>query len=141
MVLGAAITAAASARSGSAAQRVSIQQKGKSFILRSPTSTIRADRGAFAACCWGSRYVVRAGRRLEVTNPRLTFTGVNGTLNLQTRIEWVGISDGWGVFAGTWKVLRGSEAYAGLSGEGRVSGVMTASGYVRAHFFGFLMPK
>ena len=35
---------------------------------------------------------------------------------VRNRIEWVDLPDGWAVFTGTWKVIRGTGAYAGLSG-------------------------
>lgn len=132
------LTAAASALSTST-QRVGIDQKGNSFVL-TPTSPgpIKADKGAFGACCWTSRYVELAGQQLEVDNPKLTLTGTNGTLKLRNRIEWVDVPGGLSIFTGTWKVVGGAGAYAGASGHGRVVGVQTRSGNGKAHFFGYL---
>ena len=42
---------------------------------------------------------------------------------VRNRIEWIDIPDGWAVFTGTWKVIRGTGDYAGLVGGGRGAGV------------------
>jgi hypothetical protein len=142
-----AITAAmlatvAGARPASAKQRVSIAQQGRSFVL-TPASAgaIRSDRGGFAACCWSTREVTVAGQRLDLNDPKLTFTGRHGTLRFRNRIVWVDVPDRWSLFTGTWKAIGGTGAYAGLSGSGHVAGVQTPSGYDRVQFFGFLTSK
>lgn len=133
------LASVASARPAAANQRVSIDQKGGSFVLTAASSgAIKDDKGALTACCWTSRHVTVAGQRLEVDNPRLTLTGANGTLNFRNRIEWVDVPGGLGILNGTWKVVGGTGAYAGMSGHGRVEGVQTKGGYGRVHFFGFL---
>jgi len=138
-VTAATLVTAAAARTAASSERVLIERSGGSFVLM-PTSTgaIGRDTGTFSACCWSTRHAVVAGQRLEVNDPHLTLTGANGTLNLRNRIEWVDVPDGWGIFTGTWKVVGGTGAYAGVSGHGRVEGVSTAGGYTRANLFGFL---
>jgi hypothetical protein len=133
------LAAVAYARPASAKQRVSIAQQRESFVL-TPTSAgaIGSDKGAFAACCWSTRHVVVAGQRLELNNPLLTFTGRNGTFKFRNRIVWVEVPGKWSTFSGTWKVVGGTGAYAGLSGNGHVVGVVSPSGHDRVHFFGFL---
>ena len=129
----------AAARPTTAKQRVSIAQKGNSFVLTPASSgAIQPDRGAFAACCWTTHHVVVAGQRLELNNPLLTFTGKNGTLKFGNRIVWVDLPDKWLLFTGTWTVVGGTGAYAGLSGSGHVDGAVTANGHDRVQFFGFL---
>lgn len=145
VVLGAAaavLVAVASARPTSAKQRVSIANTGNSFVLR-PTSAgpVKSDKGALDACCWTTRHVVLAGERLDVNDPHLTLTGRNGTLKLRNRIVWVDVPGGLSIFIGTWKVVGGTGAYAGLSGHGRVEGVATIGGQDKARLFGFLMPS
>jgi hypothetical protein len=145
LIAAASLTAAAilvtvaAARPVSTTQRVSIMQKNNSFVLK-PTSegAIQGDTGTFSACCWTSRHVVRAGQRLDVNNPLLTVTGKNGTLKLRNHIVWVDLPDRWSIFTGTWKVVGGTGAYAGLSGHGSVAAAETPGGYDRAQFFGFL---
>jgi hypothetical protein len=128
----------AAARPVSAKQHVNMEEKGNSYVLTASSGALQGDKGTMTACCWTRSFVVVAGQRLEVDNPRLTFTGANGTLNLRNRIEWVDVPGGLGIFTGTWKVVGGDGAYKGMSGHGRVEGVQTASGYDRAQFFGFL---
>ena len=146
LIAAATLTAAAilvtvaAARPVSTTQRVSIMQKNNSFVLK-PTSpgAIQADTGTFSACCWTTRHVVRSGQRLDVNNPLLTLTGKSGTLKLRNHIVWVDLPDRWSIFTGTWKVVGGTGAYAGLSGHGSVAAAETPGGYDRAQFFGFLM--
>ena len=135
----AVLVTVAAARPGSTTQRLSIMEKGGQFVL-TPTSSgaIQHDSGAFSSCCWTTRHVVRAGRRLDLDNPLLTLTGKNGTLKLRNHIIWVDVPDQWSIFTGTWKVVGGTGAYAGLSGHGRVAAAYSPSGVDRVQFFGFL---
>jgi hypothetical protein len=64
-----------------------------------------------------------------------------GTLVVRSRIGFVDIPDGWAVFTGTWKVIRGTGDYAGLSGGGRRAGVQLPNGTVNSRFEGFLNPR
>ncbi len=133
------LTTVASARSVSAKQRVTFMNKAGSFVLTPLSSgAIKTDKGALDACCWTTRHVVVAGQRLDVNDPHLTLTGRNGTLKLRNRIAWVDLPDGWAIFTGTWKVVGGTGAYAGVSGEGVVRGVSTANGGGKSTFLGFL---
>ena len=142
VAVAAVLAAVASARPNSAKQHVVIAHKGNSFVL-TPTSpgAVKSDRGAWAACCWTHRHVVVAGQRLELDNPRLTLTGRNGTLELRNRITFVGLPDKWAIFTGTWKVIGGTGAYSGLSGDGQVFGTATPGGYPRVSQLGFLTSK
>jgi hypothetical protein len=129
----------AAARPDAAKQRVRIMEKQNSFVLKPASSgAIQGDLGAFAACCWSTRHVVRSGQRLTLNNPLLTLSGKNGTLKLRNHIVWVDLPDGWSIFTGTWKVVGGTGAYAGVSGHGSVADAVAPSGYDRAQFFGFL---
>jgi len=69
----------------------------------------------------------------------MTLTDKHGTLVARNRIEWVDLPDGWAVFTGTWKVLRGTGAYAGVSGGGRGAGTAPAQGIGKSQFEGFLI--
>jgi len=133
----------------SAAQRVRIDVKGTdafTFVL-TPRSKgpSQLDTGPVTFCCWRSWKVKRAGASLEVTNPLLTLVGTQGTLKIRNQIEWVGLPDDWSVWNGTWKVVGGTGAYAGLSGHGRDGGAWgrrDASNAqspvdLRIRFFGF----
>ena len=71
----------------------------------------------------------------------MTLTGKHGTFVARNRIELVDLPDGWAVFTGTWKVVRGTGAYAGLSGGGRGAGTAPAGGDGKSQFEGFLVSK
>ncbi len=84
---------------------------------------------------------MRDGQAIDINDPQMTLTWKRGTLVVRNRIGLVDIPDGWAVFTGTWKVIRGTGDYAGLSGGGRGAGVMLPNGNVKSQFEGFLSPK
>jgi hypothetical protein len=137
------LAAVASAGPVAAKQRIAIQVKGQgSFVLTPLTSgAIKRDAGKATFCCWTQRSVTRDGQSIEVNNPQMTLTGKRGTLVARNQIGFVDIPDGWAVFTGTWKVIRGTGDYAGLAGGGRGAGVALASGGEKSQFEGFLSPK
>ncbi|MFL5954639.1 MAG: hypothetical protein ACJ76I_11085 [Gaiellaceae bacterium] len=140
-----AVTLAAVAAAGpvAAKQRVEIQEKGQaSFVLAPLTAgAIKRDTGSASFCCWTQRHIVRDGQDVDINDPQMTLTLKRGTLVVRNRIGFVDIPDGWAVFTGTWKVIRGTGDYAGLSGGGRRAGVMLPNGSVKSQFEGFLSPK
>jgi len=141
---------AAGGTHSTAQQRVRIDVSGTdpyTFAL-TPRSKGRAkpDTGSMTFCCWRSWKVNRAGASLEVTNPRLTLVGTQGTLTIRNQIEWVGLPDGWSWWTGTWKVIGGTGAYAGLSGHGLTAGTWEPDSsapnqHIRIRLLGFLEPK
>ncbi|MDQ2969377.1 MAG: hypothetical protein M3R37_13820 [Actinomycetota bacterium] len=142
-----AVTLAAVAAAGPAVgkQRVAISVKGanaSSFVLTALTSgAIQSDSGAATFCCWTERHIVRDGQAIDINNPQMTLTGKRGTLVARSRIGYVDVPDGLAVFTGTWKVISGTGAYAGLAGGGRGAGVALPNGNTKARFEGFLSPK
>jgi len=141
-----AVTLAAVAAAGpvAAKQRIAIRLVGArdSFVLTPLTSgAVKPDTGAATFCCWSSRHIMRDGQEIEVNDPQMTLTGKQGTLVARNRIEWVDLPNGWAVMTGTWKVIRATGDYAGLSGGGRGAGVMLANGSGKSLFEGFLGPK
>lgn len=141
----AAATLAAVAAGGpmAAKQRVAIQQAGQSPFVLTPLSagTITRDTGTASFCCWTEHRIMRDGQAIDINDPEMTLTLKRGTLVIRNRIGFVDIPDGWAVFTGTWKVVRGTGDYAGLSGGGRRAGVMLPNGNVKSQFEGFLGPK
>jgi hypothetical protein len=142
-VVAVTVTAVASAGSATAKQRVAIQVKtGTGFVLTPLASgALKADTGTATFCCWTQRFIMRHGESIEINNPRMTLTGKLGTLVARNRIGWIDVPDGLTVFTGTWKVIRGTGAYAGLAGGGRGAGITLADGTTKAQFEGFLSPK
>ena len=140
-----AATVAAVAVAGPVAtkQRIAIQVKdGAPFVLTPLTpGAIKPDTGTATFCCWTERSIMRDGQAININDPKWTLTGKLGTIVGRNQIGFVDLPDGWAVFTGTWKVIRGTGAYAGLSGGGRVAGVSLANGNTKAQFEGFLSPK
>ena len=135
------LTAVASAGSAVAKQRVSIQVKsGKLGFVLTPITpgAIKPDTGTSSFCCWTQRFTTRDGQTVEINNPQMTLTGKRGTLVARNQIGWIDVPDGVAVFTGTWKVISGTGAYAGLAGGGRGAGVQLANGNTKAQFEGFL---
>jgi hypothetical protein len=141
--IAATLAAVAAAGPQAAKQRVEIQVKdGAPFVLTPLTpGPIRPDTGTATFCCWTMRSTMRDGQAIDIGNPRWTLTGKLGTIVGRNQIGFVDIPDGLAVFTGTWKVIRGTGVYAGLSGGGRVAGVQFANGTAKAQFEGFLNSK
>jgi len=141
------LTAVATAGPVAAKQRVAIQfgmngTYGGAFVLTPLTAgAVKRDTGTVTFCCWTQRWIMRDGQEIEINNPQMTLTGKQGTLVAQNRIGFVDLPDGWAVFTGTWKVVRGTGEYAGLSGGGRGAGVMLANSESKSAFQGILSAK
>lgn len=139
------LAAVAAAAPVGAKQRVSIQVTGGAdgrFALTSLTAgAVKSDTGIANFCCWTQRLTTRDGQSIVINNPRMTLTGKHGTIVARNQVGWIDIPSGWAVFTGTWKVVRGTGAYAGLAGGGRAAGVMLANSDTRATFDGFLSSK
>jgi hypothetical protein len=122
-----------------ARQRVAIQLTEHSSVLTPLTAgAIKPDSVVPTFCCWSTRHTMRDGQAIDIENPQMTLTGKRGTLVVRNRIEWVDLPDGWAVMTGTWKVISGTGAYAGLSGGGRGAAVAPANGHGKSRFEGFL---
>lgn len=129
------VTAATVALSSSAAaspevprQQVEITATGVAnpasslkFVL-SPLSPggLRADSGTETST-YTSHVVVRDGQRVEIANWVTTCKGKRGTFVLRVRIEHVDAGNGFHIGTGTWRFARGTDAYAGITGGGRVA--------------------
>jgi hypothetical protein len=139
----ATLAAVAAAEPVAAKQRVAIQEKAQASFVLTPLTpgAIKRDTGSARFCCWTERHIVRDGQAIDINDPEMTLTLKRGTLVIRNRIGFVDIPDGWAVFTGTWKVIRGTGDYAGLSGGGRRAGVMLPNGSVKSRFEGFLSPR
>lgn len=139
------LTAVASAGSTAAKQRVAIQVTKSGFVLTPLIAgPIKSDTGNGSAvnfCCWTQRSIMRNGQAIEINNPQMTLTGKHGTLVTRNVIEWVDVPDGYSLFTGTWKVIRATGVYAGLTGGGGAAGVSLPNGNTNAKFEGFLNSK
>lgn len=140
----AAVTLAAVAAAGpvAAKQRVAIQWAAKGFVLTPLTAgVLKSDTGTASFCCWSQRFSTRDGLKVEVTDPEMTLVGTRGTLVARNRVEWLDVPQGYALFTGTWRVVRGTGDYAGLAGGGRVAGVTLPNREARWRREGFLGPS
>jgi hypothetical protein len=139
----AALAAVAAAGPVTAKQRVELQIRGNgSFVLAPMTSgAVKRDTGTASFCCWTEHQITRDGITNDVDDPHVTLFGKRGNLMLHNRIEFFDILDGWTVITGTWKVVGGTGAYAGISGGGHGAGVMLAPSNQKTLFQGFLSAK
>jgi hypothetical protein len=130
VVFAAAVTlsSVASASPTAARQRVAIAIKGDTgpngtFVL-SPlqTGALERDAGRAAVALKGPRIVVRDGQKIEKWTLTWTLTGRRGSLTMREHNDWIDTGDAF-IGVGTWKVVKGSGAYAGITGHGRTAHV------------------
>jgi hypothetical protein len=125
------LTSVAAAGPEAAKQRVAITVTmlgGKAVLEPLQKGALVRSAGTFGGS-WSQtpdRTVMRDGQEVDIHSATWTFTGKRGTLVFRERSEWTdlghdlnrdGFEDGIGV--GTWKVVRGTGLYAGITGGGR----------------------
>ena len=143
-----ALATVASAGSVSGKQRVAIWSDSCNatacqFHLAplGPGALKEGDTGTATFCCWTQRFITRDGQKIEINNPRGTLVGKRGTVVIRQQLEWLDISNGYAVSTGTWKVVRGTGDYAGLSGRGRHAGIELPDGTFKWREEGFVGSK
>jgi hypothetical protein len=127
-----ALTSVAGAERVAAKQRIQITGKGGShtYVLKPLTGgALGRDSGTFSDCCWSERVIVRDGQRIEINDPIATYLGRHGTLVIRYRIEWVDAGNGYTVGTGTWKIIRGTGDYHGVTGHGRNAAVWVGNSF------------
>ena len=119
------VTSVAAADPEAAKQRVAINMKiypQKTFVLTPlQAGRLKRDSGTIRSNLANTpgRNVMRDGQNVTIFNVVWRFTGKQGTLTLRERNEWVAVELGEdSVALGTWKVLRGTGQYAGITGRG-----------------------
>jgi hypothetical protein len=145
--LAAAITLASVASAGPTAtkQRVQFDTKypGHTFTLMAlQTGALKGDSGS-ARCTEESdqREVLRDGQQAWVWDcSTFVITGKRGTLVLRSTYTWIEAGGPYNIATGTWKVVRGTGVYAGVTGGGRSARVGTVS-TERARYQGYLTTR
>jgi len=138
VVLVAALTLTSVAAAGPdvTKQRVAITVTGP-FSLSAPAEwnftplqagALEADSGTETGT-FKNRVVRRGGQIVRLWDWTTTLKGKRGTLVIRQLEEHVPVGNGYSVFIGTWKVLRGTGQYANLTGGGRELGVINAQGW------------
>jgi hypothetical protein len=124
VAVGVTLSSVAAAGPGAVKQRVAIETRilpqGTFVLTPLPTGALKPDSGTVSGN-WRSlpgRKVMRAGQEVTVYNASWTLTGKQGTLTFRERTEWVAVGGDDGVALGTWNVVRGTGAYARLTGSG-----------------------
>jgi len=134
------VAAVAAAHPVAAKQQIEIDVRGvegHSFVLTPlGQGVLKADRGTVSFCCWRHRKVIRDGEAVDVNNPEMTLTGARGTIVTRNEIGWIDVPDGWSLFTGSWRVVSGTGAYAGLSGGGLAAGVFNPADSERTRYKG-----
>jgi hypothetical protein len=122
------LTSVATARPNATKQRVTIIAKGTSyasssgsFVLEPAAGALKHDSGTESSVATRQRSVARGGQSAEVVTWVTTCKGKRGSFVFRARIEHVDAGNGYQIGTGTWQVVRGTGAYAGITGGGRVA--------------------
>jgi len=120
------LTSVAAAGPDAAKQRVAITindlPEGEFVLTPLQAGALKRDSGTASLVYGPSRVVIREGQKVAIFGAAThTFEGKRGSLTIRERSEWVDVDPGPGYNAatGTWKVMRGTGEYAGITGGGR----------------------
>ena len=142
------LTSVAAAGPDAAKQRVAITTQAAQGTYVSPmvltplqAGALKRDSGRLTAAPGSfdpDRVVMRGGQRVEIYDDPGTFKGKRGSLVFRFRTEWVNAGNGYHVGMGTWRVVRGTGQYAGVTGGGRTGNAGLKSGPWSSRLEGFL---
>jgi hypothetical protein len=140
------LTSVAAAGPEAAKQRVAITTQAAKTTSTSPftltplqAGTIKADSGMVTAPPSSERVVMREGQRVSIYEGVGTYKGKLGSLVIRARSEWVDAGNGYHIATDTWKVVRGTGQYAGVTGAGRGGSVWhERTDHWSSHVEGFL---
>jgi len=128
LVAAVTLTAVAAAGPDAAKQRVMITTQAAQTTDVSPFvlttlqgGALKGDSGKMVAgaSSFNGRTVMREGQEVSINEGPATLKGKRGTLVIRTRSEWVTAGNGYHVAVDSWKVVRGTGQYAGVTGGGR----------------------
>ncbi len=131
LVAAVTLTSVAAAGPDAAKQRVMITTQAAKTTEVSPfvltplqAGAIKPDSGKMIAAFSPERIVMREGQRVSIYDGgSATLKGKLGSLVIRYHSEWVDAGNGYHVATDTWKVVRGTGQYAGVTGGGRGGGV------------------
>ena len=147
VALATAVTMAAVAAAGpdAAKQRVAITTQAAKPTPVSPfvltplqAGALKPDSGMLTAPFPPEHVVMREGQQVSIYDGPATFKGKRGSLVVRYRSEWVDAGNGYSVSFDTWKVVRGTGQYAGVTGGGRGGSVSLERGPWSTRDEGFL---
>ena len=139
------LVAVAAAGPDAAKQRVAFTTQAAQTTTVSPgvftplqAGALKRDSGTLTGAIPPERVVMREGQRVSIYDGVGNFEGKRGTLVTRYRSEYVDAGNGYHVGTGTWKVVRGTGQYAGVTGGGRSGHVWLERGPWSSHDEGFL---
>ena len=123
------LTSVATARPSAMKQQVEITTWGVADISSvgkfelTPLSSggLKPDSGTGTSVIASRRTVTRDGQTAEIVTWISTQKGKRGSFVVRARIEHIDAGNGFHIGTGTWKFVRGTGAYAGMTGGGRVA--------------------
>jgi hypothetical protein len=131
VALAAAVILASAASAGNHAVKhgVSITANGTAnatsfakFVLEPlEPGAIKPDSGTESSVIANRSYVTRDGQYADVLTWLTTCKGKRGSFVLRVRIEHIDAGNDFHIGTGTWTFVRGTGAYAGITGGGRVA--------------------
>lgn len=139
-------TAAVSAAPASRPQRIMLVEQHRfgaptgTFVLHALSpGPLSLDSGSHDYAAAERPPVIRDGQGIAVYVLVEAFAGKRGTIVVRSRIELVGAGNGTTVGTGSWSIVRGTRAYAGLRGGGRAAVVvMTPGGFTSSQYEGLV---
>ena len=125
----AALSSAAAASPQAPRQQVEITTWGvadissvqKFELIPQSSGSLEPDSGTGTSVIAGQRTVTRDGQTAEIVTWISTQKGKRGSFVVRTRIEHIDAGKGFHIGTGTWRFVRGTGAYAGMKGGGRVA--------------------
>ena len=132
------LSSVAAAGPGAARQRMEVTATGVGvgnatsslkFVL-TPLSPgrLNPDSGTETSVVANKRVVTRDGQRAEIVTWVTTCKGKRGSFVLRVRIEHIDAGNGFHIGTGTWRFVRGTGVYAGITGGGRVANAWISFG-------------
>ena len=123
------LTSVATARPSATEQRVAITAKGTAHISSSGkfvleplgVGALENDSGTETSVVANQRTMTRDGQTANIVTWISTCKGKRGSFVMRVRIEHVDAGNGFHIGTGTWRFVRGTGAYAGITGGGRVA--------------------
>jgi hypothetical protein len=127
LVAAVAVTTVAAADSDAAKQRVAITTQAnrtttvsKAVLTPLQAGALESDSGSLVGESQPSHKVVmRDGQIVEIYGSVASFKGKRGRIVMRIRQEYIEAGNGYHPATGTWKVVRGTGDYEGVTGGGR----------------------
>jgi hypothetical protein len=145
VVLAVTLTSAAAGGPDAARQRVALTTQAKtttsvSTAVLAPlqSGALALDSGNLIAPIPREKSVLRDGQAVSIYDGVATFKGKRGTIVLRFHDEYADGGNGYHPGFGTWKVVRGTGRYSGVTGGGRSANVWLESGPWSSRLEGYI---